>query len=51
MKTAEPTKEKTLTDVIAEAKRTLRIVQGCMECNADDERRWADTIEWLERLA
>lgn len=42
---------KDLAFVIAEAKRTLRIVQCTMECNADDERRWADTIEWLEGLA
>jgi hypothetical protein len=42
---------KDLAFVIAEAKRTFHVVQRTMECNADDERRWADTIEWLERLA
>jgi hypothetical protein len=40
-----------LTWVIGEARKSLRLVQGCLECNADDERRWAETIEWLERLA
>ena len=42
---------KDLAFVIAEAKRTLHVVQRTMECNADDERRWADTIQWLEGLA
>jgi hypothetical protein len=36
--------------IISEARKSLRLVQGCMECNADDERRWSETIEWLERL-
>lgn len=43
--------EKTLSHVIAEAKHNLRLTQGCMECNAEDERRWQDTITWLEGLA
>jgi|GEM_PF-6367131 len=37
--------------IISEARKTLRLVQGCMECSADDERRWCETIEWLEKLA
>ena len=42
---------KTLPDVIAEAKRVQRLVQGCLECNAGDERRWSETIDWLAGLA
>jgi len=43
--------ERTLTSVTAEARRNLRLTQGCLECNADDEQRWMDTITWLESLA
>jgi len=43
--------DRSLTFVIAEAKHNLRLTQGCMECNAEDERRWSETIEWLEGLA
>lgn len=41
----------TLPDVIRKANETLRLVEGCLECNADDERRWQETIKWLEGLA
>lgn len=37
--------------IIAEARKNLALTQGCLDCNADDERRWADTIRWLEGLA
>lgn len=37
--------------VLEEARRNLRLTQGCLECNADDERRWMETITWLESLA
>ena len=37
--------------IIGEARRNLALTQGCMECNAEDERRWQETIEWLEKLA
>lgn len=37
--------------IISEARKSLRLVEGCLECNADDERRWRETIEWLEALA
>jgi len=33
------------------ARQNLALTQGCMECNAEDERRWADTIRWLEENA
>lgn len=47
----EQSREAGLRHAVSEAKRSLRLVQGCLECNADDERRWAETIEWLERLS
>lgn len=37
--------------IIGEARRNLALTRGCMECNAEDERRWQETIEWLETLA
>lgn len=37
--------------IVEKAKQALRATQGCMECNADDERRWMDTIRWLEEQA
>jgi hypothetical protein len=37
--------------ITSEARKSLRLVEGCLECNADDERRWRETIEWLEALA
>ena len=37
--------------IIGEARRNLALTQGCMECNGEDERRWQETIEWLEKLA
>jgi hypothetical protein len=39
-----------LKDVIGEARKSLALTMGCLECNADDERRWQDTIHWLESL-
>jgi hypothetical protein len=33
------------------ARQNLALTRGCMECNAEDERRWADTIGWLEANA
>lgn len=47
----EGMREAGVSFVIGEARKTLALVQGCMECNADDERRWMETIQWLERLA
>jgi len=43
--------QKTLADVIREARKALRLTEGCMECNADDVQRWRDTVAWLESLA
>jgi hypothetical protein len=37
--------------ILSEARRSLRLIRGCLECNADDERKWANTIRWLEALA
>jgi hypothetical protein len=39
------------TRLIKLARQNLVLTQGCMECNAEDERRWADTIRWLEENA
>jgi len=36
--------------IINEARKSLRLVQGCLECNADDERRWSETVRWLEAV-
>lgn len=47
----EQSREVGLRHAVSEAKRNLSLTQGCLECNADDERRWAETIEWLERLS
>jgi len=43
--------EKTLSDVLDEARISLRVTDACLECNADDVQRWHDTIAWLESLA
>lgn len=33
---------------LREARRRLALVQGCLECNAEDERVWRFIIEFLE---
>lgn len=48
---ADRMREAGVSFVIREARKTLAVVQGCMECNAEDERRWMETIRWLEGLA
>ena len=41
----------TVAQIIDEARYRLRLTEGCLDCNADDERFWHATIKFLEEFA
>ncbi|MBB5709290.1 hypothetical protein [Sphingomonas xinjiangensis] len=48
---SEPEQRGGDSKALAEARKRLATTRACLDCNADDVRRWMDTVAFLEEFA